>query len=640
MTSASNPLLDKIMAKAQDNPAGRKRTGPDSFKRAMQLTGVMNNAEFRRVRDLPRRELLSSEYMAHDLSASLRRKGSTFELRPAQAAMLVEAGLYGGLFAAIRVGQGKSVCAPLFPLMVDHKVALLLVPAALKVELETHLLPMLRKHFDLKPFFVLSYSELSVEYFCPACRAKRMTRDEKKRRDCAECRKGILESIGADLFICDEAHNLVGAGSARAVKFSEYFKAHPLTKLIAMSGTLLKTLKTAQVLLKLTHRGGCPLPLDYVSLRDWSQAVDAKVEGDRLDAGALLMLYDGDGACRNLSSDCSDCGGTGKLNRVVRARLGLRKRFLDTQGFIASANEEEVGASLVVRTISVPLPGKVEEALGRMRATWVTPYGEEIPDPISFWRHCREVLSGFYYRWVWPDDEPDYDWLEARRDWHKLVRDVVKCRAEGIYTELTVRNAVRHNPHLLPKSLRKPAEGFLAAWDAIKDTQDPPVKAEWLDDFMVCYVARWTLDNPEGIAWCEHRAIMEALAEIPGGPKVFAAGDKHNAALADLAAGEGALARGIVCSIAAHGTGKNLQRWNRGLVVTPPSSDRVTEQLIGRQHRPGQDADEVSFDVVVGEGEAWEAFNTALAGAKTAHDLTGAPQKLLVCTPVGWKRSF
>jgi hypothetical protein len=51
-----------------------------------------------------------------------------------------------------------------------------------------------------------------------------------------------------------------------------------------------------------------------------------------------------------------------------------------------------------------------------------------------------------------------------------------------------------------------------------------------------------------------------------------------------------------VLSVAAHHEGRNLQFANRNLCLTMTPSGKVWQQLIGRTHRQGQDADEVSID--------------------------------------------
>jgi hypothetical protein len=53
------------------------------------------------------------------------------------------------------------------------------------------------------------------------------------------------------------------------------------------------------------------------------------------------------------------------------------------------------------------------------------------------------------------------------------------------------------------------------------------------------------------------------------------------------------------------------------------------EQLLGRTHRDGQTADEVTADIVVSSAEHVLAFDQAKRDARFLEDLTGQNQKLL-----------
>lgn len=86
----------------------------------------------------------------------------------------------------------------------------------------------------------------------------------------------------------------------------------------------------------------------------------------------------------------------------------------------------------------------------------------------------------------------------------------------------------------------------------------------------------------------------------------------------------------MIASVAANGTGKNLQAWNKNLIVSCPTGAAVWEQLLGRTHRQGQKADEVQVDVLIGCVEHVDAWKRARAEAKMASDILGAPQKILI----------
>ena len=84
-----------------------------------------------------------------------------------------------------------------------------------------------------------------------------------------------------------------------------------------------------------------------------------------------------------------------------------------------------------------------------------------------------------------------------------------------------------------------------------------------------------------------------------------------------------------VASIAAHGTGKNLQHWSSNLVVIPPTSGQVWEQLLGRTHRQGQQEDTVTAEVYLHHA-AYEA-SMSQAFADALQDTLGNQQRLLYC---------
>jgi hypothetical protein len=85
----------------------------------------------------------------------------------------------------------------------------------------------------------------------------------------------------------------------------------------------------------------------------------------------------------------------------------------------------------------------------------------------------------------------------------------------------------------------------------------------------------------------------------------------------------------LIASIAANAEGRNLQRFNRNLIVSAPPTGALWEQLIGRTHRPGQESDEVRADVFVGCSEAAAGFWRAVTDAQAIQDLLGQDQKLV-----------
>jgi hypothetical protein len=83
-----------------------------------------------------------------------------------------------------------------------------------------------------------------------------------------------------------------------------------------------------------------------------------------------------------------------------------------------------------------------------------------------------------------------------------------------------------------------------------------------------------------------------------------------------------------------HGTGKNLQAFANQLVLQPPASGQTWEQLLGRMHRPGQNADEVRCDVLQHTWFAKANLVGALRDARYIEDSQNMRQKLNLAT---WK---
>jgi hypothetical protein len=84
-----------------------------------------------------------------------------------------------------------------------------------------------------------------------------------------------------------------------------------------------------------------------------------------------------------------------------------------------------------------------------------------------------------------------------------------------------------------------------------------------------------------------------------------------------------------VLSIDANSIGRNLQAWNRNLIVDVPPNGAKWEQLLARTHRDGQQSPIVNADVLFGCIEDVHGFWRAVEDSEYAEDLTGQAQKLV-----------
>jgi hypothetical protein len=571
-------LEDKLLGDTILHPHSRAA-------QALKRQGVSRSFELDRILEIPRRA--SDPKLYPDLTPVFAKEGGKLSLWPMQSWALIEAESQGGLFAPLAVGGGKSLICCLLPDVLHSERTVLFIPPQLRAQFLNRDLPFYSKHFHIPSdkIIVVAYSELS----------------SPKKAD-------ILDQIKPDLIIADECHNLrySGGSSARTRRFLRFMEENPNTRFCALSGTITRrSVKDYQHLIQLALRQFSPLPNRIRELADWAAAIDSS--DDPMPPGALkALVYPEDG-----DSDTQEA-----------VRKGYRRRLVETPG-VVSTTEGSLEMSLVIQAQFPKTPFKIGSKLEEVRETWMIEE-EVLEEPTALARVCRQLAAGFYYRWVWPNGEKDWEWLEARSKWHKEVQTVLKRAEKGLDSPLLVYQAASKG--------RIPSTSF-AAWAAVKDRPVPPTEAVWLDNFLVNEALSWAKScSPEqpGIIWYEHDAVGKKLSEM-GDIPLFAGGTEASALLSNIDAKKNPV---IVCSIKAHGTGKNLQMYCRGLITTPPASGLAFEQLLGRMHRPGQEADEVWFDVYMHTYETRAAFDQALGDARYIESTQGQKQKLLYATRI------
>jgi hypothetical protein len=533
------------------------------------MNAVSRSKEFLRIKSLPRREWQTDERLPEIievLTEHLKTPKGAMTLWPEQAVALNECYDCGGLFGPIAVGKGKALVSILAPVAMEAERPLLFVPASLRDQTLLKVIPEMKKHWRLHPNLeVRGSSELSLAH-----------------------KADMLEELKPDLIVIDECHQFKNRKAARTRRLSRYLYEHPEVSVVALSGTMTrKSLRDYHQIALWALGEGTPLPETWNELQDWADALDVGIPAqDRVAPGALKEF------CEN--------------GETIREAFG--KRLYQTPGVVASG-ETELGTSLRLSPWGVSPPKKIEKALKAMRKTWTTPGGEEFTEVVDLWRHARSVALGFYYRW---DPAPPKEWVDARREWKIYVREIL-ARAKKIDSELQVWNLCAAN-----EQLRKDHPWH--RWRALKDTFEVNSVPIWVDDFAAVEAAVWLLEQ-EGICWVEHIAFGEKVAELAGVP-YFGGGAKASREILDI---EGP----IVASMAAHSEGKNLQRYNKMLIASPPSSGKRWEQTLARLHRPGQEADTVAVDVAMFCNEHKQAFSKALMEAKYIQDSFGSRQKLL-----------
>ncbi len=428
---------------------------------------------------------------------------------------------------------------------------------------------------------------------------------EKTRRDFAELRKvwqttveprtlsyealgrashkDYLTGYEPDLIIADECHRLKNVRAAVTRRVGRYMKAQPETMFVALSGTL-----TKRSLMDFAHIAewclgtGAPLPLTRYDLEQWSQAIDEDNQwsDSRRAPGALLDLGHPD------------------------VREGFRQRLVQTPGVVASTTSG-VDASLQITKWKVGTPDPVLDALIHLDKYWETPNGEPLISAADVWRHARELSLGFWYRWQTP---PPAEWLHYRRIWAAFARAILS-HSRTLDSEAQVLWKHQDSREWLD-------------WARVKYTYTPTTVVEWASEYYVEKALLWAYENA-GIIWVENRAIGHEL-ESRGLPYYASMGQNAKGQDIDDATGT------IVASIAACSEGRNLQRYSKNLLLGCPTTGDRWEQLLGRTHREGQEADEVHVEVHLGCRQSTAGFAQAVSDAGYQKGVLGAPQKLLL----------
>jgi hypothetical protein len=548
---------------------------------------VVASWELKRSLGLPRRVLDLEK--VEDVSPLFCRFEGPKALRfwPIQNAALIEAAICDGLFAMIGVGWGKTLIALLLPDVMQSIKAVYLVKPDLKKQLEREIDEFYLKHFDIPidRIHIVAYSELSS------------TKNAE-----------ILDEIKPDLIIADEAHCLKNPKSNRTKRFLRFMDANPSCRFAALSGTMTtRSLTEYAHLIELALRKNSPLPKSYYELRAWAGALDVN-PSEHFHPGALEMF----------------CAPGESIED------GFRRRITETPGVVAT-QKEEIGTALYIQPRLTKVPRGIQEIMRRVQTHWCledeeNEYKEEFTDATQLWSVLRQLACGFYYVWKWPNDEPNREWLEARSNWNREVREKLKRSGVGMDSPHLLAQAAQRYSKWLDSGCKGPRpekswdSAYWEDWRVWKDTPPPPVEAVWLDDFLIRASLSWAKNLEAAIIWYEHRAVGEKLGEfLP----LYGPGDDAGLADPDRE-------KVIVCSIRAQGTGKNLQRFSRNLFTSLPPNGSTFEQTTGRTHRNGQLSDDVLIDYFEHSGS--ESFEKILKDAEYVEKTTGDRQKALYAT--------
>ena len=410
---------------------------------------------------------------------------------------------------------------------------------------------------------------------------------------------GLLHEALPRLVCVDEAHAFRNPAAARTKRLLDYAVTYPDTRFVVASGTLVtRSLRDFAHLVELALRDGSPIPLDDGVLGMWASVLDVGAEPAPTAKAAMRPLL--------------------RWAGTQDFREAFRLRWITTPGIITTPEASVRCALRVGEWRPGGVPADVQDALKTLTERWELPDGEQIVDAVDFSRHALTLSLGFYYRMVWGDvPSPDLvDWREARRKWGAALRWALSEGMTGLDSPALVEEAVKEG------RLRGYIATTYKAWQDIKDTVQPESEAVWLDGGHVLMdkaVAWVRAQRRPHLVWYASKAVEAALA---------ARGLDTHGSGTDAPQ---APARAVAASIRAHGTGANLQAWADAVVLEPPANGTAWEQLLGRTHRGGQEADEVTWHVAAWTWPLRQRLERAKKDALFIEEMTFKRQKLTYC---------
>jgi hypothetical protein len=394
----------------------------------------------------------------------------------------------------------------------------------------------------------------------------------------------LLFDEAPDLLMLDEAHKARNRDNV-AHRRIERYKAETGIKVSSLSGTLI----TGELLDVHAHAvwaldDAAPVPKRRVDAERWSSA-----------------LGTGGGAFKSV-----DPGPLGQLPG------GYWSWFRGSRGVVPTPGSD-CTAEIRASWWDVDLPEALQRMIASVNESNQRP--DSTPDdPIILDEFERvdclcQLALGFYY--VWDPMPPDW-WLTPRRAWSKYVRAVLDERLEGFDSPSMIRDGLRgrHQPPAADYGV-----ALWSAWSAVKDRFEPNPVPVWADPSPLGWAAQAAGDGT--LIWVRYKAAGRFL-ERCGVPYYPGGTDPE----------QGEPGRTMALSISSHGTGRNLQKWHKNLILTPMASPDLYEQLIGRTHRAGQRSNVVDVRIIRAIDYHEDVVRRAITKARADSRASGFAHKL------------
>lgn len=542
-------------------------------------TCVRHTVDFDRIMALPRRVPSQRDADAWSVAYTpeLRLPWSKAVVRPWQAfsiAEIADAPFGRGAFIGQGVGAGKTWIMFMAPYVLeDVQRILYIVPASLVDKTEADFEELRKDWKDHKKLYVVK------------------SREQLAREGWAD----YLFDFQPDLIVIDESDEMSALERSTPLKIDNYVWAEGCehVRVIALTATPSRnSIMGYWHIMRWCLREGAPVPTSHNEALELASALDEKTRVPR------RPLPGPWGATRE------------------QALENYRRRLLETPGVII-VDGDSCKAPLTVRLRLAKEDPVLDEHFRVFRRRNRNPDGITVTDPLSRWRMDGQMGCGLYSRYVEP---PPPEWMEARREYAKFVRDAISRSQRSnnpLYSERMVCRKYRDHE-------------IIQRWREIKGTFDDKTESVWLSTSTVEAVLEWLAESPEpGIIWCGSVEFAKAVAK--------AAGLRYYAGKGKAKDGTWLLnapIENIVVSWNANKKGFNLQPWCRQLIVMPPQSAKWLEQIIGRSHRSGQEK-HVFIDILVTSGGTLDLADAALGEARFAKQNISLTQKMIRVTVQG-----
>ena len=536
---------------------------------------------------------------------------------------------------------------------------------------------------DKAGVYVMPYSKFSTQD------AEALLSGDLDRPDDDPCKYPPICGIRPDLFILDECHRLKDPTAGRTQRLRRYLSSRDPShreykprqgeegrrvKIVAMSGTpTSKSIADYYYQIKAALGEHTPLPLAESIAAEWGVVLDA----DRVTQDGYRSTGGTTGPLAPLTAWARNSFPTEQIPAGIAGfRHAYRLRLATTPGVVMSP-PGSLGVSLILQNREVEVEegsedyGRMLSFMEQVEEEARTPSGDDIEHGFQNHKYLFELTSGFYHWQRWPSIEElsakgytadqAAEALAISQHVHEKAQEVNRCMSRflqrharaGQDTPLLVRS---HMAHCVDDGARPTWYRTLhgrSLWDAWRDWRENHVDGllERLSipvrvcDYKVRHAVEWAKKqqarkgrkhrgNRGGIVWYYHDAIGQWIYEqcLDADLDVIWCPSESNKKGSNVRIrAESNVDRIIVASIAGHGEGKNLQFHRNQHIVQFMRTATVMEQLLGRLHRHGQQAEELFVDTNNTTVFDHENLFACLVDALYIHQTT-ADQKLATAT--------